>query len=196
MRIQTQAESFAYRVASEPQKLYRGVRVNLPPELEDEMREKLADPRTREEAGRELDLGPKILHHLATTPWETSIGSALHDRTGVGPHWHDDPGFAHTAAYGDLDEAQQGQLKKRSWPLLMVADHPGPEHVVPSYGGDSIENETQLRQGTPLNITSLLLQPELDFSSGKRGVKGRELLHNPMYERYGIHPGGPVQVTA
>ena len=159
------------------------------------MREKLADPTTAAEFGRELQLGPRILDHLATQPWEATVGGALHDWTGLGPHWHTDPRFAHTAAYGDLDERQQGN-GKRDWPLLMVAEWDG-SGSVDTFGGDSLEKETQLGRGTPLRVTSLLLQPELVPGGG---VKGRELLWRPDWQRltesHGISTGGPRQYTA
>lgn len=181
--------------AAAPVKLYRGVRVNLPDDIVAEMREKLADPTTAAEFGRELQLGPRILDHLATQPWEATVGGALHDWTGLGPHWHTDPRFAHTAAYGDLDERQQGN-GKRDWPLLMVAEWDG-SGSVDTFGGDSLEKETQLGRGTPLRVTSLLLQPELVPGGG---VKGRELLWRPDWQRltesHGISTGGPRQYTA
>jgi len=181
-----------------PTTLYRGIRVDLPPELLEEMREKMVAARTIEEAGRELDLGPKILNHLSSQPWETTIGMGLHDWTGLGPHWHDDPRLAHTAAYGDLDERQQGN-GKRMVPLLMSAEWDG-EGRVDAFGGDGIENETQLPQGHPLNITSLVYQPEIgpdgQLKRNPAGMNSVELLHNSRYDRHGIHSGGPMTYTA
>jgi len=165
------------------------------------MREKLADIRSRDEAGRELEIGPKILQHLATQPWQATLSSAKFDWTGLGPHWHTEPRFAHTAAYGDLDEGQQGK-GKHDWPLMITAEWDGITGLTEPYGDDKLEHETQLLRGSPLKITSLVLQPELDpngdvYRRLPGGITNSvELLHNPLYERHGIHPGGPMMLTA
>lgn len=197
--------SSPWRTAADqkPTTLYRGVRVNLPPELVAEMREKLAAPRTVEEAGRELDLGPKILQHLASTPWQTAIRGGHAPWTGLGPNWHPNPKKAHEAAYGYYDAAQQGTPwsdgTRADWPLMMTAETEHPGEADPRT--DHLAGEVHFPQGHPLKITSLVLQPEIapDGTLHRRVANGGtsvELLHNPIYERHGIHSGGPQQFTA
>lgn len=186
-----------------PTTLYRGMRVNLPPELVAEMREKLAAPRTVEEAGRELDLGPKILQHLVSTPWQTAIRGGHAPWTGLGPNWHPNPKKAHEAAYGYYDAAQQGTPwsdgNRADWPLIMTAETEHPGEADPRT--DHLAGEVHFPQGHPLKITSLVLQPEIgpDGTLHRRVANGGtsvELLHNPIYERHGIHPGGHRIFTA
>ena len=188
--------------ANQPIKLYRGVRVNLPPDLVAEMREKIADPRSLEEAGRELDLGPKILDHLSSQPWSMAVRGGHETRTGLGGNWHPDPKKAHEAAYGYYDAAQQGTPwgdgTRAEFPLLMTAEVDQPGEVDPRT--DHLAGEVHYPQGHPMNITSLVMQPEIDPDGQvyRRlpGGSSVELLHNPRYERHGIHPGGPRQYTA
>ncbi len=192
----------AHRTANQPIKLYRGMRVNLPPELVAEMREKINAPRSLEEAGRELELGPKILDHLSSQPWSMAVRGGHETRIGLGGNWHPDPKKAHEAAYGYYDAAQQGTPwgdgTRAEFPLLMTAEVDQPGEADPRT--DHLAGEVHYPQGHPMNITSLVMQPEIgpDGQVCRRlpGGSSVELLHNPRYERHGIHPGGPRQYTA
>ena len=192
-----------WREAAAPQKLYRGMRVNLPPELVAEMREKLTDPRSVGEAGRELDLGPKILDHLSSQPWSMAVRGGYETRTGLGGNWHPNPKKAHEAAYGYYDAAQQGTPwgdgTRADFPLLMTAEFDQPGEADPRT--DHLAGEVHYPQGHPMKITSLVMQPEIDpdgqvHRRTPTGGTSIELLHNPIYDRHGIHSGGPRQYTA
>lgn len=180
-------------------KIYRGLRLDLPQELEDFVYEHYRKdvPYSLEEVGGHLVIGPKLLDHLQKSHpnllnYGNGYGFDGDDKLGLGRHWTVHRQFAEKAA-------MQGGRGKHQ--IVIEADRPGPEHRDPnrtgvgdwSSKGESWkeEEEDTLLPGTPLNVTGVKLN-------------GKEVLHDPRLEQrmpkdYDVplvYPGGPRQQTA
>jgi glutaredoxin-like protein NrdH len=175
-----------------PTKIYRGLKLDLPSELEEHIKANSRMPMEPEEVGQHLSIGPKLLDHLQTAhPLRTNEYVPEPD-IGLGRHWTTNKRFA------DIAAMQGGPYGSRH-SVVLEADFPGHEHVDPEHpyvGGSwqdmsgnpmvpwKEEEEYTLKPGTPLNITGV-------------NLNGNEVLHDPHYEKsmpqdYGIpYNGGP-----
>ena len=171
-------------------KLYRGLNVQFPDELQQHIYRNLQMPNTPEEVGQHFTIGPKILDYLEQNNWEKTRGW---DNVGIGRHWTSDPSFAQTAA---LQGAHGGT------PVVLEAEWDGNNedlvpHTLPGGHQERFvgEGERTLLPGAHVNVTSMKIP-------NGSGYPDFEVLHDPKQAAdqladYGTkYLGGPQMRTA
>lgn len=180
-------------------KIYRGLQVDLPPELEAHIGENFEKdvPFSLEEMGGHLSIGPKLLDHLQSAhPDVLNPNIADNSKLGLGRHWSTNKSFAEKASTQGA-VTHKGEPSKGRWRVVLEADRPDRKYLDPNHtgvGGYSTpvpgkqiwpgEEEDTVLPGSPLNITGVRLE-------------GKEVLHDlrlekEMPEEYGLpYPGGP-----
>lgn len=100
------------------QKIYRGIRVELPPELDEKVQRLKRMPTTEEEINQHLNIGPLLLDHLQHSGYSDGYSPV-----GLGRHWTTRKEMAGPAAQGAHASADRGGL-----PALPARHHPlGPD---------------------------------------------------------------------
>lgn len=119
-------------------KVYRGLTLQMPPELKNLYHRHLQMPEDESEIDQHYKLADPILDHLEAN------SSPANRYPGIGPNWSHSRHMSEEFAKGG-----------KYYPVMVEADHPGDDHVDPNRSPNYSEREINYRPGTPVNVTGL-----------------------------------------